>query len=83
MVTRSNGFPLADDKTPSLVTLSRTGPITLQGPHQLFGSHDKNLKGCLIHVERGVLRVEVSHDDLGLDLQSLFESLMMCDRHVS
>jgi len=35
MVTRSNAFPLLEVKTPSFVALSRIGPKTLQGPHQL------------------------------------------------
>ena len=37
MVTRSNGFPLLDVKTPSLVTFFRIGAKSLQGAHQLSG----------------------------------------------
>ena len=41
-VTKSNGFPLPDVKLPSLVALSRIGPRTLQGPHQLSGGDGKH-----------------------------------------
>lgn len=74
MVTRSNGLPPPDVKTPSLVTFSRIGPRTLQGPHQLIDRYGQ----CIMRVflkKDNVLGVEVSYDDLVLDLKRAFEPL--------
>jgi len=75
MVTRSNGFPLADTKAPSLVASSRIGPRTLQGPHQLRGGCRKWDVSERLE-ERCVLCVKVCYDDLVLDPECLFETLM-------
>ena len=81
IVTRSNDFPLPDVKTPSLVTFSKIGPSTLQGPHQLRSAQVRSTRVVstlrdVLHVERRVLGVEVCYNDLVLGLKCFFESLM-------
>ena len=76
MVTRSNSFPLPDVKTPSLVTFSRTGPRTLQGPHQLSGDM-VNVASDFLHAKRRVLCIKVGYYDFVFDLKCLFETLVM------